>query len=235
MEIEPTEINPMLSGGSTISGGKPIENTKSFFSHVFNFDTNSKNDMLNIAQYSILSIIPIILLNKSIQKYVPPVDDDKGTLEITAEIIIQIIVMFLGMMFIHRIITYIPTHSEIDYSTFNVTNIVLPFLIIVLSLQTKLGEKVNIIIERFNDILDGNISSRESMKNKEDNNVQPLPTPPPPPIATQQQSQPQQHPMPEMQSLYHQPPITEGFNNNNNNENDVMAANDVFSSFGSNF
>lgn len=230
MEIEPDGINPMLGGGIA-SESKSISNTKSFFNHVFNFDTDSKNDMLNIAQYSILSIIPIILLNKSIQKYVPPVDDEKGTLEITAEIIIQIIVMFLGMMFIHRIITYIPTHSEINYSTFNVTNIVLPFLIIVLSLQTKLGEKVNIIIERFNDILDGNISSREPMKNKEDNNVQPLPTPPPPPIPTQQSHQ-QQHPMPDMQPQYSQPPITEGFNNN---ESDIMAANDVFSSFGSNF
>ena len=228
MEIEPVEITPTPMSG----GGKSIENTKTFFNHIFNFDTDSKNDMLNIAQYSILSIIPIVLLNKSIQKYIPPIDDNKGSLEIIAEIIIQVVVMFLGMLFIHRLITYIPTHSEVNYSNFNVTNIVLPFLIIVLSLQTKLGEKVNIIIERTNDILNGNLSQRENMENKKDTHVQPLPTPPPPPIATQQHTQPEMQPQTQPQMQPQMQPQIEGFGNN---DGDIMAANDIFSSFGSNF
>ena len=45
-----------------------------FFKHVLNFDEDSKSDMLNVIQYSIISIIPIVILNKSMQKYVPEAD-----------------------------------------------------------------------------------------------------------------------------------------------------------------
>ena len=40
------------------------DDSKSFFKHVFNFDDDSKSDILNIIQYALLAIIPIVLLNK---------------------------------------------------------------------------------------------------------------------------------------------------------------------------
>ena len=64
---------------------------KSFVKHVFNFEDDSKSEILNIIQYSLISIIPIIILNKTMSKYVPESDNKKGTLEISAEILIQII------------------------------------------------------------------------------------------------------------------------------------------------
>ena len=36
------------------------DESKSFFKHVFNFDDDSKSEILNILQYSIIAIIPII-------------------------------------------------------------------------------------------------------------------------------------------------------------------------------
>ena len=66
------------------------DESKSFFKHVFNFDDDSKSDILNIIQYALLAIIPIVLLNKSMGKYVPESDDKKGSLEISDEIVIQI-------------------------------------------------------------------------------------------------------------------------------------------------
>jgi len=68
------------------------DDSKSFFKHVFNFDDDSKSDILNIIQYALIAIIPIVLLNKSVGKYVPESDDKKGSLELSAEIIIQIVV-----------------------------------------------------------------------------------------------------------------------------------------------
>ena len=85
------------------------DSNKSFLKHVFNFDDDSKSEILNILQYALLAIIPIVLLNKSIAKYVPEADDKKGSLEITAEILIQIIVMFMGLLLTNRLITFIPT------------------------------------------------------------------------------------------------------------------------------
>ena len=38
----------------------------SFFQHIFKYDDDTKSELLNIIQYSILCIIPIVFLNKSI-------------------------------------------------------------------------------------------------------------------------------------------------------------------------
>ena len=63
-----------------------------FFKHVFNFDDESKADILNIVQYSLIAIIPVVILNKAMSRYIPEADEKKGSLEVSAEIIIQIIV-----------------------------------------------------------------------------------------------------------------------------------------------
>ena len=139
----------------------------SFIKHVFNFDDDSKNEMMNIIQYSLLAIIPVVALNKGIQRFIPDYDESKGNIEILAEVIGQIIIMFLGILFIHRIITFIPTYSKAKYADFNVTSIILAFLVIVLSLQTKLGEKVNLLLERIVDIVEGKINLKEGQSNQE--------------------------------------------------------------------
>lgn len=131
------------------------DNSKSFFKHVFNFDDDSKSEILNILQYSIIAIIPIVILNKTMQKYVPESDDKKTSLEITAEVVIQIIVMFIGLLLIHRIITYVPTYSGAAYPEFHIVYIVLAILMITMSLQTKLGEKVSILVDRISELWNG--------------------------------------------------------------------------------
>ena len=142
-----------------------------FFKHVFNFEDDSKNDMLNIVQYSVLSLIPIVMLNKSMQKYVPEADDKKGSLELLAEIVIQVIYMFLGLLFIHRIIIYIPTYSGVNYPEFNIIFIILAVLMIVLSLQTKLGDKVTIIIDKINDLWEGKSGDKKNKKSSDNSSV----------------------------------------------------------------
>ena len=76
--------------------------SKSFIKHVFNFDDEGKSEMLNIIQYALLAIIPVIILNKSMQKFVPEAEENKGSLEIGAEIIVQVITIFIGLLFIHQ-------------------------------------------------------------------------------------------------------------------------------------
>jgi len=146
---------------------------KSFFKHVFNFNDDSKEEMLNIIQYALLALIPIVVLNKLMNKYIPQADENKGNIELSAEIIIQIIIIFLGLLFIHRIITYIPTYSGAKYSDFSITNIILAVLLIILSYQSKLGEKVNILVDRFYDLWDGNKNDNKN-KNVNVKVVQPI-------------------------------------------------------------
>lgn len=131
------------------------DESKSFFKHVFNFDDDSKSEILNILQYSVIAIIPIVILNKTMQKYVPEADDKKSSLEVSAEVIIQIVVMFMGLLLIHRVITFIPTYSGAKYPEFHIVYIILAILMITMSLQTKLGEKVSILVDRVIELWDG--------------------------------------------------------------------------------
>jgi len=141
------------------------DSKKNFFKHVFNFDDDSKSDMLNIIQYSLIAIIPVVVLNKSMQKYVPEADEQKGNLEILAEIVLQIIVMFIGLLLVHRMNTFIPTYSGVDYPEFNIVFIILAVLMITLSLQTKLGEKVSILTERLTELWEGKDDKKKKKGN----------------------------------------------------------------------
>jgi hypothetical protein len=141
------------------------ESNKNFFKHVFNFDDESKSDILNIIQYALIGIIPVVILNKSIGKYVPEADDKKSSLEVTAEIIIQIIITFMGILIIHRIITFIPTYSGSKYPEFHIVYIILAVLMITMSLQTKIGEKVSILVDRVMELWNGNANNNKKSKN----------------------------------------------------------------------
>ena len=132
-----------------------VDTKQNFFKHVFNFEDDSKADMLNIIQYSLIAIIPVIILNKTMAKYVPEADETKGSLEVVAEVIVQIIIMFVGLLMIHRVITYVPTYSGMKYPDFNIIFIILAVLMITLSLQTKLGEKVSLLFDRVIELWDG--------------------------------------------------------------------------------
>ena len=149
---------------NTSPSSNNLENNSSFLKHVFNFDDTGKSEMLNIVQYATLSIIPIIFLNKIIQKFIPEADDTKGSFELLAEILAQIMAMFIGIIFINRVVTYLPTYSGVKYMEINLVNIVLGFLMIVFSLQTKLGEKANIILARIIELWDGTPAQKKTQK-----------------------------------------------------------------------
>lgn len=136
-----------------------------FFKHVFNFSDDSKSDMLNICQYSIVALIPIVILNKVMQKYVPEAEDSKSSLEILAEILIQVLGMFFGLLIIHRIITFVPTYSGVNYPEYNIIFNILAILMVTLSLQTKLGEKVSILVDRLNELWNGKQNTKTKTVN----------------------------------------------------------------------
>jgi hypothetical protein len=132
-----------------------VDNSKNLLKHVFNFDDDSKSDMMNIIQYSLVALLPVVILNKTMSKYVPEADETKGSLEVSAEILIQVILMFIGLLLIHRLVTFVPTYSGEKYPEFNIVFVILAVLMITLSLQTKLGEKVGILFDRVTELWEG--------------------------------------------------------------------------------
>ena len=139
---------------------------KGFIKHVFSFEDEDKSEMMNVIQYALIAVVPVILLNKTMQKYVPEADDEKGSLEITAEILLQIVVMFIGMHIINKIVVYVPPYGGTKYPDFSVVTVILSVLVIVLSLQTKLGEKVSILVDRLMNLWDGSSEGDKKRKGK---------------------------------------------------------------------
>jgi hypothetical protein len=136
-------------------------NKKTFFNQVFSTSEEGKAEILNVVQYSLMGVIPIVVLNKLVQRFIPEADPDKSTLELLAEIFIQLIIMFCGIIIIHRMIVFAPTYSGFKYESLTLTNVILAFLIIVLSIQTKLGIKVNVLVDRVYDLWNGSSSTEK--------------------------------------------------------------------------
>lgn len=135
------------------SGGG--ESSHTFFSHVLSTTEESKAEILNVLQYAILALLPIFILNKIIQRFVPEADLEKSSLELTVEILLQLAIIFIGIILVHRIVTYLPTYSGFKYENLALTHAILPFLVIILSIQSKLGLKANILYDRALELWNG--------------------------------------------------------------------------------
>ncbi len=128
---------------------KSVQNeSEGFFKFVFNFDSDNKHRIMNMLQYTLLTIIPVLLILRGIKHIIPEDDESKGSLEILAESVGQVILIMLAIWFTNKIIYYIPTYSGEDYPKFNEISFIIPFILILATMQTKLGAKFNILIDR---------------------------------------------------------------------------------------
>jgi hypothetical protein len=150
-----------ILGGGLMIGGENDITKKTFLSHVFCTTEEGKAEVFNVLQYVLMALVPVVILNKSIQRFIPEADPDKSSLELLVEIFIQLVVIFAGIIIIHRVITYIPTYSGFKYENLTLTNVILGFLIIVLSIQSKLGIKVNILVDRINELWNGSSGNKK--------------------------------------------------------------------------
>jgi hypothetical protein len=146
----------------------------SFFDFVLKFDNDTKNELLNTFQYSILAFIPLLLLTKGISSIFPGADETKSSMLIISEIFGQLFSMYLGLFIINRIIKFIPTFSKVKYiGSFKVVNIILPTLFMTLTFNTKIQNKADLLYnrimvfiygEKYNDSLD--TQTQEGMHNQ---------------------------------------------------------------------
>ena len=142
-----------------------------FFNYVFNFDNENKMRIMNMLQYTLLAIIPILLILRGIKHLIPEEDESKGSFEILAESIGQVILIMVSIWITNKIINYIPTYSGEDYPKFNEISFVLPFILLLATMQTKLGAKFNILIDRTMNLITGK-NGEEGFNNKEKGQAQ---------------------------------------------------------------
>ena len=120
-----------------------------FFKHVFNFDEESKGEMLNIIQYCVMAFIPIILATRNINYFFPAIDSSKGDMELIIEALGQLAVTFIVLLIINRIITYFSTWSGVPQSSLNFPSLIILFLFLSFAWnQGKEGKKLEIVLNR---------------------------------------------------------------------------------------
>ena len=141
-------------------GGTTKLSPSGFFNYVFNFDSDNKAILLNMFQYIIIALIPVIVLLKLIKEYIPEDDDKKESIELILEIIIQLGVLFIAMYMIDKIIRYFPTYSKVPYTKFNEISFIIPTLVLIMTMQTKLGAKINILYDRTLELWNGKPQTR---------------------------------------------------------------------------
>jgi hypothetical protein len=143
-----------------IAGGSTKLSPSGFFNYVFNFDSDNKAILLNMFQYIVIALIPVIVVLKLIKEYIPEDDDKKESIELIIEIVIQIGVLFVAMYLIDKIIRYFPTYSNVPYTKFNEISFIIPTLVLIMTMQTKLGAKINILYDRVLEMWNGKNQSK---------------------------------------------------------------------------
>jgi hypothetical protein len=115
----------------------------SFFDYIFSLTEDERSNISNLSQYIILSVIPIFVLVKFINIYLPVYDSTKGGFEILFELVFQLVFLILIIWFINKIILYIPTYSNVEYGNISILNMILPLLFILFSLDNNIKLKMN--------------------------------------------------------------------------------------------
>ena len=189
---------------SFASGGSEMK-SRNFVQHMTEFDSKHKCELLNIFQYSLLMIVPVVLMNIGIGELFSSEVDNKTLVELAVEIVGELFVIVIGLYFIHRFVTYVPTYSETPYSPVNFITIISVIVLVLFTFQTHLNEKMRVVLERVYAQVSGNPSNAEEDKKV----VSPPPVHVSQPIAKPAQEQPPTPPKPVVQPPPAQPPIQE--------------------------
>ena len=125
-------------------------NKTGFFKSFFTLTQEEKAESLNFLQYTILALIPLIILERVNQLTWPETDDKKGSIEILAEVLGQTIFTIVIVFIVYRIIDFIPTYSGIPLKGINMLSIVTVFMLTLpwYDSTSNLGSKIKILHDR---------------------------------------------------------------------------------------
>ena len=136
--------------------GGAIDSTKDgFLKHVFAFDTDTKNSLMNSFQYFIISFIPILAVQYLIGRVWDEDHEKKEILQLLGEIIGEISMIILAIYFINRAVMYIPSYSGTPIEAINMIQLVLTAVLFKLNFRFDLGIKTKILVAKTEKIILG--------------------------------------------------------------------------------
>ena len=144
-----------------------INKSNTFLSHMLSFDNDTKTELLNIGQYAIISIIPLLALVKLVDSMLPNFDPTRGNLELAGEILVHLTLLIAAVFFVDRLVKFVPTYSGKGHASINFLNIVIMFYLT----SEKMGEKIIELSNRVDDMWNGNLKPVESTKDVKESKV----------------------------------------------------------------
>jgi hypothetical protein len=169
--------------------------TKGFFSHVFEFNEQRKQELIHLGQYVTLGFIFYTILIYIVDIYFPKIDDMSSSIEIIITLLLYLYIIFYSVYFIDRIICYFHSFfgKPLTVSSHNhdllLFPLVTPILLAIISFNPQFQDGTYILFERLNDAWNGN-----EKKQKKKNNAHPQ--------QVQQQQQQQQQQIPITSTMY---------------------------------
>jgi hypothetical protein len=148
----------------------PNLNNMSFFKKVTTVDDEQKDSLLNGVQYVALATIPVAIVDQLVKRFFEDNEPNKkGSIELLAEILAQVVLTIILMFCIHKVIIAIPTYSGKAMNRINYTSLSLGMLISLFSLNHNMRSKMEIIFNRLMDMWEGKSSEKKDKKSKKDN------------------------------------------------------------------
>jgi hypothetical protein len=145
--------------------------TKGFFSHVFEFNDQRKQELINLGQYVTLGFIFYTILIYVVDMYFPKIDDTSSSIEIIITLLLYLYIIFYSVYFIDRIICYFHSFfgKPISGSSHNhdllLFPLVTPILLAIISFNPQFQDGTYILFERLNDAWNGT-DKKQKKKNK---------------------------------------------------------------------
>ena len=227
---------------------------KGFINHVFNFNSETKTELMNLAQYLALVLLPLSFLNNFIETLIPKVDESRGTVELVVEVLGHSLLLLASVFLVDRIVQYIPSYSGKEMNSVSLATLVIVFIMF----TTKTRQKMDLLYTRLSKSWNGETEEKKKQPDGKGGPVQQKPqvtvsqpiTGMPNPVSTAPASKPDY--MGHHQRMTpQQPDISMGLDANPGAQNSMynnqglegmqgmgrepMAANDGFGAFGSAF
>tara|TARA_B100000575_G_scaffold48614_1_gene35603 strand:- start:2008 stop:2760 length:753 start_codon:yes stop_codon:yes gene_type:complete len=136
----------MDQGETIVDTNRALNGGKGFINHVFNFNNDTKVELMNLAQYLIMVLIPLSFLNKFIETVIPKPDESRGSIEILVEVLGHSFLLLASVFMVDRIAQYAPSYSGKEMNAISLATLVIVFVMF----TTKTRQKMDLLYARVN-------------------------------------------------------------------------------------
>lgn len=161
----------MADQGEIGDTNRALEGGKGFINHVFNFNNDTKVELLNLGQYLILALIPLSFLNKFIESLIPKADESRGSVEILVEVLGHSFLLLASVFLVDRIIQFVPSYSGKEMNAISLATLVIVFIMF----TSKTRQKMDLLYSRVSRSWNGEEPEKKKQANGKGGPVQQKP------------------------------------------------------------